>query len=196
MNPITFFSPIRETPKKKLFYIFVGRSKMDEPPEKKHRDEGALPRPPVGAFAQLVSAARKKTIASLNPVHPLTEEQPPPTDTNNVPPSPSPGAPSTPQTYGEFMKSLRRVPRRGEVGLTAEDVASAESLGYQMSGSRSKAVELHLGHVKDNMQQQQADRHRIAFVEEEDVRADRQLHDQLVALARIAKKKRLGESAL
>lgn len=35
-----------------------------------------------------------------------------------------------------FIKSDKRIPRRGEVGLTADQIATFEKIGYVMSGSR------------------------------------------------------------
>lgn len=36
----------------------------------------------------------------------------------------------------EYVKAGKRIPRRGEIGLTSEEIASFESSGYVMSGSR------------------------------------------------------------
>lgn len=36
----------------------------------------------------------------------------------------------------EYVASGKRIPRRGEVGLTSEQIESFETLGYIMSGSR------------------------------------------------------------
>ena len=38
------------------------------------------------------------------------------------------------------MQAGKRIPRRGEVGLTAEEIESFESSGYVMSGSRHKRM--------------------------------------------------------
>lgn len=35
-----------------------------------------------------------------------------------------------------FVAEGKRIPRRGEIGLTSEEIASYESVGYVMSGSR------------------------------------------------------------
>ena len=35
-----------------------------------------------------------------------------------------------------YVQSGKRIPRRGEVGLSAEQIAHFEDLGYVMSGSR------------------------------------------------------------
>eukprot|EP01017_Pseudomicrothorax_dubius_P026546 TRINITY_DN2971_c0_g2_i19.p1 TRINITY_DN2971_c0_g2~~TRINITY_DN2971_c0_g2_i19.p1 ORF type:complete len:289 (+),score=76.37 TRINITY_DN2971_c0_g2_i19:131-997(+) len=40
----------------------------------------------------------------------------------------------------EYVKSGKRIPRRGEVGLSADDIERYESLGYVMSGSRHKRM--------------------------------------------------------
>ena len=36
----------------------------------------------------------------------------------------------------EFVKQNKRIPRRGEVGLTSEQIENFENQGYVMSGSR------------------------------------------------------------
>mmetsp|Transcript_150538 Transcript_150538/g.262268 ORF Transcript_150538/g.262268 Transcript_150538/m.262268 type:complete len:577 (-) Transcript_150538:116-1846(-) len=40
----------------------------------------------------------------------------------------------------EYVKSGMRIPRRGEVGITSEQIESLESLGYVMSGSRHRRM--------------------------------------------------------
>lgn len=35
-----------------------------------------------------------------------------------------------------FVQEGKRIPRRGEVGLTSEEIEQFEDLGYVMSGSR------------------------------------------------------------
>lgn len=36
----------------------------------------------------------------------------------------------------EYVKAGKRIPRRGEIGLTSDEIASYEKSGYVMSGSR------------------------------------------------------------
>lgn len=36
-----------------------------------------------------------------------------------------------------FVADGKRIPRRGEIGLTSDEIAAYESVGYVMSGSRS-----------------------------------------------------------
>ena len=40
----------------------------------------------------------------------------------------------------QFVQAGKRVPRRGEVGWTGDDIAQMESLGYVMSGNRNKRM--------------------------------------------------------
>lgn len=54
----------------------------------------------------------------------------------------------TPREYGKallpgegaamaaYVAEGKRIPRRGEIGLTSDEIASFESVGYVMSGSR------------------------------------------------------------
>jgi len=39
-----------------------------------------------------------------------------------------------------YVQSGKRIPRRGEVGMSAEEIESYEELGYVMSGSRHKRM--------------------------------------------------------
>ncbi|NXY06918.1 NKAPL protein, partial [Pteruthius melanotis] len=41
----------------------------------------------------------------------------------------------------EYVKAEKRIPRRGEIGLTSEEIAWFESSGYVMSGSRHRRME-------------------------------------------------------
>ena len=36
----------------------------------------------------------------------------------------------------QYVKEGKRIPRRGEIGLTSDEIASFETAGYVMSGSR------------------------------------------------------------
>jgi len=40
-----------------------------------------------------------------------------------------------------FLQAGQRIPRRGEIGLTAERIARFEEAGYVMSGNRHKRME-------------------------------------------------------
>lgn len=39
----------------------------------------------------------------------------------------------------EFVKAGKRIPRRGEIGLTSDEIAEFEKSGFVMSGSRYEA---------------------------------------------------------
>lgn len=41
----------------------------------------------------------------------------------------------------EYVKAGKRIPRRGEIGLTSDQIASFEQSGYVMSGSRHRRME-------------------------------------------------------
>nr|CAD7420829.1 unnamed protein product [Timema poppensis]CAD7424874.1 unnamed protein product [Timema monikensis] len=40
-----------------------------------------------------------------------------------------------------YVAEGKRIPRRGEIGLTSDQIASFESVGYVMSGSRHRRME-------------------------------------------------------
>ena len=45
------------------------------------------------------------------------------------------------EAMANFVKEGKRIPRRGEIGLTSEEIESFESAGYVMSGSRHRRME-------------------------------------------------------
>lgn len=69
-------------------------------------------------------------------------------DKDIVGPTPKPQVTLTPREYGKallpgegaamaaYVAEGKRIPRRGEIGLTSDEIASFESVGYVMSGSR------------------------------------------------------------
>jgi len=48
--------------------------------------------------------------------------------------------PGEADAYAQFVQDNKRIPRRGEIGLTAEEIDRYEQLGYQMSGSRHRRM--------------------------------------------------------
>lgn len=44
----------------------------------------------------------------------------------------------------EFVKAGKRIPRRGEIGLTSNEIAEFEKCGYVMSGSRYETFTLYI----------------------------------------------------
>ena len=40
------------------------------------------------------------------------------------------------EAMAQYVKEGKRIPRRGEIGLTSDEIATFESAGYVMSGSR------------------------------------------------------------
>ena len=48
--------------------------------------------------------------------------------------------PGEADAMAQFVQDNKRIPRRGEIGLTAEEIEKFESLGYQMSGSRHRRM--------------------------------------------------------
>ena len=40
------------------------------------------------------------------------------------------------EAMAQYVKEGKRIPRRGEIGLTSDEIATFESSGYVMSGSR------------------------------------------------------------
>jgi hypothetical protein len=40
------------------------------------------------------------------------------------------------EAMAQFVEQNKRIPRRGEIGKSSEEIAHFESLGYVMSGSR------------------------------------------------------------
>ena len=46
------------------------------------------------------------------------------------------------ELYAQFVQQGKRIPRRGEVGLSSEEINKYESLGYVMSGTRHRRMNL------------------------------------------------------
>ena len=44
------------------------------------------------------------------------------------------------EAFSKYVQDGKRIPRRGEVGLTSDEIEKYESLGYVMSGSRHKKM--------------------------------------------------------
>ena len=45
------------------------------------------------------------------------------------------------EAMAEFVKMGKRIPRRGEIGLTSGEIETFETSGYVMSGSRHRRME-------------------------------------------------------
>ena len=44
------------------------------------------------------------------------------------------------EAMAQYVKEGKRIPRRGEIGLTSDEIASFEDAGYVMSGSRYRVL--------------------------------------------------------
>lgn len=89
-------------------------------------------------------------------------------------------------TREEFLSQFKRAPRRGEIGLSAEEIDHAEALGYVMSGSRSKAAHLFVNRVQRQLHERDAAKRDQQFRQVEDERHDTHL---IEALANLVKSK-------
>lgn len=48
--------------------------------------------------------------------------------------------PGEAEAYAQFVQQNKRIPRRGEVGMSTEQIEDMETLGYVMSGNRNKRM--------------------------------------------------------
>lgn len=48
--------------------------------------------------------------------------------------------PTEAHLYAQYIQQGKRIPRRGEIGITSQDIEYFESIGYVMSGSRHKKM--------------------------------------------------------
>lgn len=56
------------------------------------------------------------------------------------------------EAMAQYVKEGKRIPRRGEIGLTSEEIATFESSGYVMSGSRyGNASTVYENSVQENL---------------------------------------------
>ena len=44
------------------------------------------------------------------------------------------------EAMAQYVKEGKRIPRRGEIGLTSDEIATFESSGFVMSGSRYESL--------------------------------------------------------
>ena len=76
-------------------------------------------------------------------------------------------------SYEEFLQTThKRAPRQGEIGITVDEIESAEALGYVMSGSRNRNVQKLLDSKQKELHEKQADKDRLGFLAEDDRRKD------------------------
>lgn len=87
-------------------------------------------------------------------------------------------------TKDEFMRNIKRAPRRGEIGITAEQVAEVERQGYVMSASRNRAADKHLDRIQRQLHEKQAAGKHLEFLKENDRRAKERALRDLADIAR------------
>lgn len=75
-------------------------------------------------------------------------------------------------TKDEYMRQFKRAPRRGEIGISAEEVSQAEALGYVMSGSRNRASDKYIDRIQRQLHEKQAAQLRLEFLKESDRRSE------------------------
>ncbi|CAH4033588.1 NKAP family protein CG6066 [Pieris brassicae] len=73
-----------------------------------------------------------------------------------------------------FVAEGKRIPRRGEIGLTSDEIASYESVGYVMSGSRHRRMEA--VRIRKENQIYSADEKRALAAFSKEERAKRENH--------------------
>ena len=86
-------------------------------------------------------------------------------------------------TKEEYMQQFRRAPRRGEIGISADRIAEAESLGYVMSGSRRKEGVRYIDRMQRQLHEREAAKMRLQFLQEEDRRNDSEAMSEFIRLA-------------
>ncbi|KAG2373633.1 hypothetical protein C9374_011922 [Naegleria lovaniensis] len=67
----------------------------------------------------------------------------------------------------EFIQQNKRIPRRGEVGLTSEQITDYENLGYVMSGSRHARMNA-IRIMKENEVYMQEEKKRLALLSKQE----------------------------
>ena len=68
------------------------------------------------------------------------------------------------QAIAQFVQSGKRIPRRGEVGMTADQIQRFEDLGYVMSGSRHSRMNAIRIRKENQVLHCYADSPRVAFL--------------------------------
>lgn len=123
----------RERKKKHRRKTSKKKKTKKEPSDSSFKDsEGELP--------EYVWAERSKAVGAMEligpeaPVIPASQDEKPLNYGHAL--LPGEGA-----AMAEYVKAGKRIPRRGEIGLTSEEIASFECSGYVMSGSRHRRME-------------------------------------------------------
>lgn len=121
-----------------------------------------------------------------------TENEASPTEDVSSTPASVPSKHPSQMSREEFLSQFKRAPRRGEIGLSAEEIGNAEALGYVMSGSRSKAAHMFVDRVQRQLHERDAANRELQFRQVEDERSNTHL---IEALAKLVKSKVSGVDA-
>jgi hypothetical protein len=92
------------------------------------------------------------------------------------------------EAFSKYVQDGKRIPRRGEVGLTSDEIERYESLGYVMSGSRHK--KMNAARIKKEAQVYTAEEKRALAIYnlEEQQRRERNIINEMKAIWQTSQK--------
>ena len=79
--------------------------------------------------------------------------------------------------FAKYIKEGKRIPRRGEVGITSEQIAYYESVGYVMSGSRHKKMNAIRQKIEGKVYSTEDKRALVLFNLEESLKKEKKIID-------------------
>jgi hypothetical protein len=86
------------------------------------------------------------------------------------------------EAIASFVQMGQRIPRRGEIGLTGEQIEAYEKAGYVMSGSRHRRMNA-IRIRKENQIYSAEEKRALALLHREEQEAkERRLHTEMVKL--------------
>ncbi|KAF0974546.1 hypothetical protein FDP41_006578 [Naegleria fowleri] len=138
----------KEQYEKKLEKLEKRKKKSKNGKKRKHKDE-----------EETVTTTNQEEDVGPKLLPDMTQEK----DTRyEVPLLPGEGA-----AIAEFIQQNKRIPRRGEVGLTSEQITDYENLGYVMSGSRHARMNA-IRIMKENEVYMQEEKKRLALLSKQE----------------------------
>lgn len=83
--------------------------------------------------------------------------------------------PTEAHLYAQYIQQGKRIPRRGEVGITSQEIEYFESIGYVMSGSRHKKINAVRQRIEGKVYSAEDKRALVIFNLEENIKKEKNI---------------------
>lgn len=83
--------------------------------------------------------------------------------------------PTEAHLYAQYIQQGKRIPRRGEVGITSQEIEYFESIGYVMSGSRHKKMNAVRQRIEGKVYSAEDKRALVIFNLEENIKKEKNI---------------------